>query len=290
MAFKKHFARIVWPGSTLLVGLIVWEAATRGGLVPPFILPAPTAIVDRLFTSASVLAPHVWVTATEIVIGFILAVVGGVGLAIATVYVPAFERAVYPWIVASQAIPKVAVGPLIVMWLGFGLLPKVFIAFLIAFFPVMIDTVIGLRSVEAESISLMRSMGATRWQTFVLLSLPSAMPNIFAGMKVAATLAIVGAIVGEFIGANEGLGYVLIFANGTFDTTLIFAALVLISILALICYAAVGFVEDSFIWWHVSKRGRAGVRRPRPFVARAAESRSDSLKEVPKHASDGESK
>ncbi len=264
---RSHLARLAWPGSTLLAGLIVWEAMTRGGFIPPFILPAPTAIVWRLVDSASLLAPHVWVTAVEIVLGFILAAIGGVGLAIATVYVPSFERAIYPWIVASQAIPKVAVGPLIVMWLGFGLLPKVLIAFLIAFFPVMIDTVIGLRSVEQESLFLMRSMGARRWKTFIYLSLPSALPNIFAGLKVAATLAIVGAIVGEFIGANEGLGYVLIFANGTFDTTLIFAALALISLLAIICYAAVGFVEDFFIWWHVSKRGQfRTARQSRPLA------------------------
>jgi NitT/TauT family transport system permease protein len=268
---RDHFVRLAWPGSTLLIGLIVWEATTRGGLVPPFILPAPTAIAQRLVETGGLLAPHVFVTAVEIVLGFLLAVIGGVGLAIITVYVPPFERAIYPWIVASQAIPKVAVGPLFVMWLGFGLAPKILIAFLIAFFPVMIDTVIGLRSVERESLFLMRSMGASRWKTFIYLNLPNAMPNIFAGMKVAITLATVGAIVGEFIGANDGLGYILIFANGTFDTTLLFAALTLISVLAVICYALVGFVEDFFIWWHVSKRGHGrGGRQPRRPAAAAA--------------------
>ena len=247
-------AQVAWPGSTLLLTLLVWEGAARGGFIAPYILPAPTAIVERLIRSGSLLAPHVLVTSLEIVLGFLLAVVGGIGLAMAAVYIAPFERAIYPWIVASQAIPKVAVGPLFVLWMGFGLLPKVVIAFLIAFFPIMIDTVIGLRSVETESIFLMRSMGARRWKTFRYLNVPNALPNIFGGMRVAITLATVGAIVGEFIGANDGLGYVLIFANGTLDTTLIFAALVLISALAVLFYVLVGVVEDLFIWWHVSKR------------------------------------
>jgi NitT/TauT family transport system permease protein len=258
--------QLAWPASTLVVVLAAWQGATQGGLVPPYILPSPTAIAWRLVESGPLLFPHTVVTATEIVLGFLLAVVGGVALAVATAYIPAFERAIYPWIVASQAIPKVAVGPLFVLWLGYGLLPKVLIAFLIAFFPIMVDTVIGLRSVEPESRFLLRSMGARRWKTFIYLNLPNALPNIFAGMKVAITLATVGAIVGEFIGANEGLGYVLIFANGTFDTPLIFAALVLISLLAVILYMIVAVLENFAIWWHVSKRQPSHM----PLTARAS--------------------
>lgn len=258
-AWRDRLARLAWPGSTLVVGLVAWEACTRGGLVPPYILPAPTAIAERLVQSGPLLVPHIVVTTLEIVLGFLLAVVGGIVLAMAAVYVTPFERAIYPWIVASQAVPKVAIGPLFVLWMGFGLLPKVVIAFLIAFFPIMIDTVIGLRSVEQESVFLLRSMGARRWKTFVYLNVPNALPNIFGGMKVAITLATVGAIVGEFIGANDGLGYILIFANGTLDTTLIFAALVLISLLAVIFYALVSLLEDLFIWWHVSKRRPTGA-------------------------------
>jgi NitT/TauT family transport system permease protein len=243
---------------TLVVFLFAWEAATRGGLVAPYILPAPSTIVLRLAASWTTLVPHILFTTIEIVLGFLLAVVGGIALAIATAYLPVFERSIYPWIVASQAVPKVAIGPLFVLWMGFGLLPKVVIAFLIAFFPIMIDTVVGLRSVEPDSVLLLRSMGARRWKTFYYLNLPSALPNIFGGMKVGITLATVGAIVGEFIGANEGLGYVLIVATGNLDAPLVFAALVLISVLAVIFYAAVELVEDFFIWWHVSKRRQSG--------------------------------
>lgn len=231
-----------------------WEAVSRFGVVPAYILPAPSAIAFRLVQSGHLLVSHTLVTALEILIGFLLAVVGGILFAVAVVYVRPFERAIYPFLVASQAVPKVAIGPLFVLWMGFGLTPKVVIAFLIAFFPVMIDTVIGLRSVETESVYLLRSMGARRWKTFLYLNVPNALPNIFAGMKVAITLAVVGAIVGEFIGSNDGLGYVLIFANGTLDTTLIFAALTLISVLAIVFYMAISALEDKCISWHVSKR------------------------------------
>lgn len=254
ITLRERLSRITWPAATTAALVLAWEASVRGGLIAPYILPAPSAVVERLVDSAPLLAPHVLVTAVEILLGFILAVVGGVLLAMAVVYIPPFERAVYPLIVASQAIPKVAIGPLFVLWLGFGLLPKVVIAFLIAFFPVMIDTVIGLRSVELESQFLLRSMGARRWKSFVYLNVPNALPNLFGGMKVAITLATVGAIVGEFIGSNDGLGYLLIFANGTLDTTLIFAALVLLSVLAIAFYGLVSAIEDLFIWWHVSKR------------------------------------
>jgi NitT/TauT family transport system permease protein len=258
---RDRLMRLTWPGLTLFVFLLAWEAATRGGLIAPYMLPAPSTIAMRLAASWTILVPHIWVTTIEIVLGFLLAVVVGVALAIATAYLPVFERSVYPWIVASQAVPKVAIGPLFVLWMGFGLLPKVVIAFLIAFFPVMIDTVVGLRSIEPDSVLLLRSMGARRWKTFFYLNLPSALPNIFGGMKVAITLATIGAIVGEFIGANEGLGYVLIVATGNLDAPLVFAVLVLISALAVIFYAVVELIEEFFIWWHVSKRRQSGSPR-----------------------------
>jgi NitT/TauT family transport system permease protein len=249
---------LAWPLSTFVIVMAAWEAVSRFGVVPTYVLPAPSAVALRLVESGHLLVRHTLVTALEILIGFLLAVIGGILFAVAVVYVRPFERAIYPWLVASQAVPKVAIGPLFVLWMGFGLTPKVVIAFLIAFFPVMIDTVIGLRSVETESVYLLRSMGAQRWKTFVYLNVPNALPNIFAGMKVAITLAVVGAIVGEFIGANDGLGYILIFANGTLDTTLIFAALTLISVLAIVFYMAVSFLEDRCISWHVSKRRDVG--------------------------------
>lgn len=250
----------VAPLYLLVLGMAGWQAVTAARLVPPYLLPPPAAVFARLVDLWSLFLSHTLVTALEILLGFLLAFVVGVLLAVAVVYVRAFEAIVYPWIVVTQAIPKVALGPLFVVWLGFGLLPKVVIAFLIAFFPILIDTVVGLRSVETESIFLLQSMGAGRWKIFCRLLLPNALPNLFAGMKVSITLATVGAIVGEFVGSNDGLGYILLFANGTMDTTMLFGALVLISLLALLFYAVIYLLDSVCVRWHVSKRsGSASI-------------------------------
>jgi NitT/TauT family transport system permease protein len=251
------FRAIAIPGLTALVILVVWEAASRVGWLPHFVLPAPTEIVGELIKSWRILAAHSYVTTLEVFLGFLLALVAGVGLAVAMVYVPLIERAIYPWVVVLQVIPKVALGPLFVIWLGFGLLPKVTIAFLIAFFPILVDTLIGLKSVEQEPVFLLKSMGAGEARIFWYLRLPHALPNIFGGMKVAMTLAIVGAIIGEFVGANEGLGYLLLYANGVMDTRLLFAALVVVSVVALILYAILAALEKATIRWHVSVRMEA---------------------------------
>lgn len=253
----RFFHAIAIPAITASAIVLAWEAASRLGWIAPFIMPAPTEIVSEIARAWRDLIYHAYVTSVEVVLGFLLATVAGVGLALLMVYVRAFERAVYPWIVVSQVIPKVALGPLFVIWLGFGLLPKVTIAFLIAFFPILVDALIGLKSVDQEPLFLLRSMGARRLRTFWYLQLPHALPNIFGGMRVAMTLATVGAIIGEFIGANEGLGYLLLFANGTINTRLLFAALFAVSILALLLYVALLALEKVFIPWHVSARMEA---------------------------------
>jgi NitT/TauT family transport system permease protein len=194
------------------------------------------------------------ITTGEIVLGFAAAAILGVLLAMLVVYVKPFETAFYPWIVATQAVPKVAMGPLFIYWLGFGLVPKIVIAFLIAFFPVFIDVLVGLRSVDPDAVKLMRSMGASGWQSFRYLRLPQALPSVFAGLKVGITFASVGAVVGEFIGADEGLGYLLLYANASLDTPLLFVALLLVSIVSLLLYAALTAVERVCIRWHVSVR------------------------------------
>jgi NitT/TauT family transport system permease protein len=246
--------RLLAPVYIFAVALIAWVVVTEAKLVAPYLLPAPMAVLHRMIELRSLYAMHTVVTALEILLGFLLAVVVGILLALAVIYLRPFEAAVYPAIVATQAIPKVAIGPLFVVWLGFGLVPKVVIAFLIAFFPILVDTVIGLRSVDNESVFLLQSMGAGRWKVFRYLRLPAALPNIFGAMKIAITLATVGAIVGEFVGSNDGLGYLLLFANGTMDTTMLFGALVLISALALGFYLVIYALDAVCIRWHVSRR------------------------------------
>jgi NitT/TauT family transport system permease protein len=248
-------ARLGYPLIILVLFLLAWEGGAREGLFPPYVLPAPSVIAARFVDTTDQLVWHALTTGKEIILGFVLAVVVGVLLAALIVFVRPIEQAIYPWLVVVQVIPKVALGPLLIVWLGFGLLPKVLISFLLAFFPIMIDAMVGLKSVQRDSFFLLRSMGAGPVKTFCYLQLPNALPNIFGSLKVGITLATVGAIVGEFIGADTGLGYVLIFANGNLDTSLLFVALAWITALALILYGIIAGLEKVFVHWHVSVRG-----------------------------------
>lgn len=254
IAYVIH--KVLEPAAFFLVSTAAWEIASRNGLFPPYILPSPSSILQRLIATPDMMLKEAIVTGAEIFFGFAIAIVVGVLLAALIVFVGFVERSLYPWLVVLQVVPKVALGPLLIVWLGFGLGPKVLMAFLLSFFPIMISAMIGLRSAERDSLFLLRSMGATNLKTFLYLQLPTALPGIFSSFKVAITLATVGAIVGEFIGANQGLGYVLVTANGTMDTTLMFVALCWISVLALIFYGAIVLLETRLISWHVSIRTR----------------------------------
>jgi NitT/TauT family transport system permease protein len=186
--------------------------------------------------------------------GYALSIVVGVPLALAIVGSRAMERFVYPLLVGSQAVPKIAIAPLFIIWLGFGLAPKIIMAFLIAVFPVVVNTIVGLASTEIEKLYLARSMGATRWQTFFKIRLPNALPSIFAGLKLAIALAVTGAVVGEFIGADRGLGRLIILANGDLDTAELFAVVAILTAMAIVLFGVVQAIERFVVHWHVSQR------------------------------------
>jgi NitT/TauT family transport system permease protein len=251
---RRPLSKLIAPLVVLIVVLALWHWSAERSLIPSYVLPAPTVVLERLLSTIPLMLSYSLVTTIEILVGFGLAVVLGVIFAWLIAHVQLFEDAFYPWIVFVQVVPKVALGPLLVVWMGVGFLPKVLISFLLAFFPVMIDTLVGLKSVSRDYVFLLRSMGATPLKRFWRFQLPHALPHIFASLKVAVTLAAVGAIVGEFIGADKGLGYALIVATGTMDTTLLFVALAWISVLSLVLYAAVGLLERVFISWHSSAR------------------------------------
>src|SRR4051812_33578342 len=206
---RARISSIVYPTIVIIAALVLWEAGARIFNVPAYILPPPSQIVAVMNEKMPLLLKHGWVSTTEIVLGFLLSVVVGIPLALATFLWPAFARSVYPLLVSSQAVPKMAVAPLFIVWFGFGLMPKVFIAFLIAFFPIVINTVVGLAAIEPEKIFLARSMGLSGTATFFKIRLPNALPSIFGGLKIAITLAVVGAVVGEFVGGDAGLGFLL---------------------------------------------------------------------------------
>lgn len=256
-AKKRRRRRFFSSFDGLLTGiaiLIAWEIGVRWGNVPAYLLPPPSAIAERIVRDYQLISVHLAVTTSEVLIGFLLSIVVSIPLAALLAQFSFLERSLYPVLVASQTIPKVAIAPLLVVWFGFGLTPKILIAFLICFFPIVIDSLIGFRSTPKEVLWLARSMGSSRWKTFVNFQIPAALPHIFAGVKVASTLAIVGAVVGEFVAADSGLGYQLIVANGTLDIGLSFAVLVVLSVMGIVLFAVVDLVERLMLPWHVSQR------------------------------------
>ena len=253
---RARIAGVAYPIAVVLGTLVVWEVATRVFAVPAFLLPPPSTIGVSLVANAPLLLAHGWVTTVEILLGFALSVIVGIPLALAIFLWPAFSRSILPLLVSSQAMPKVAVAPLLLVWFGFGLLPKVLIAFLIAFFPIVINTAVGLASIEPEKIHLARSMGFSATATFFKIRLPSALPATFGGLKISITLAVVGAVVGEFVGGDAGLGYLLMVANGSMDTALLFAGLVALTVLGIVLYLLVELAERIAIPRHIIAGGK----------------------------------
>ena len=229
--------------------LIVWEAFIRIFDVATFVLPAPSAIVVSLIKNRASLAVATQATAFEIFFGFVLAAIVGVVVALLIVRFERFGRALYPLIVLFQNVPKVALAPIFILWFGFELTPKILLIVVIAFFPVTIDMLAGLQSVEPSFISLMRSVGASKNKIMLRVRIPHSLPHLMAGLKVAITFSVIGAIVGEFAGANRGLGYVIQFASTQLDTPLIFAALLVVSALGLAFYYVVEFAERLLVPW-----------------------------------------
>jgi NitT/TauT family transport system permease protein len=237
----------------VIVGLfLLWELAVRILDIPRYLLPGPLAIASRIIEDFDMLLPHIWVTTYEVLLGLAASIGIGIPLAIGIVYSRLFERVAYTIIVASQTVPKVALAPIIVIWFGYGLTSKVVVAFLIAFFPIVINTVVGMKSLEREMLYLARSLGASQLQIFLNFRLPKALPTIFGGLKVATTLAVIGAVVGEFIAANKGLGYVQLLANGNLDTVLNFATVALLSLVGIVLFAIVSILEQLIIRWQPS--------------------------------------
>jgi NitT/TauT family transport system permease protein len=253
-------ARALKVGLTLVIVTLLWEAACRWLHVPTFIIPAPSDIADRLYEKRALYAGHTWVTVYETFAGFVLAVVVGVVAAALIVVLPGIRDVLMPLLLIAQLVPKVAVAPILLIWFGYGLIPKVLIAFLVAFFPIVVNTASGLAAVERELIELGLSLEASRWQTFWKFRIPTALPDLFSGMKIAITLAVIGAVIGEFVGGNKGLGYLIIMANQELDTPLAFSALFILSLAGILLYAAVELAERLIIPWNVPTDPFAGTR------------------------------
>ncbi len=234
--------------------LAIWQIGVTIFDVPTYLLPKPTDVAVTLVEDFDKLMSNAWVTAYEMLLGYFLAIIVAIPLAIFITISPTFDRFITPILLVSQTVPKIAIAPLFLIWFGVGPLPKILVAFLISFFPIVIDTAVGLRSVSPEMIDLVRSMGANRMQVFTKIRLPTSLPYMFSGLKVAATLAVVGAVVGEFVGADKGLGYLLLVANSYLDTPLAFATIVVLTVIGILLYYVIDTLEHWLIPWHVSRR------------------------------------
>jgi NitT/TauT family transport system permease protein len=234
--------------------LLLWAALTATLNIPNYLLPSPAEIFFRAIRDWRALATGTGYTLLSVLYGFALSVVIGVPLALLIVLNRTSERILMPLMVTSQTIPKVAIAPILIIWLGFGILPKVAITFLIAFFPIVLSTTVGLKSVETDMLDLVRSMGAGPIKLLTRVRVPTALPHLFAGLKIGICLAVVGAIVGEFVGSDNGLGYLILVSSGSLDGPMTWAALIVLVVVGLLLFAIVGWVERYVIPWHVSIR------------------------------------
>lgn len=235
------------PALTFVILGLAWQWGVTHWRVPGWILPAPLAIATTTLDWQGELLRHTGVTLVETVLGFLAAVVLAVPLAMAVVSSRLLRATLYPVLLALQSIPKVALAPLVVLWVGFGLLPKVVVVFLVCFFPIVVSTVAGLEAVPATVLDLMRALEAGPWQVFRRVRLPTAIPHILVGCKIAVTFAVIGAVIAEFVGSEEGLGYLILTASAQSRTDLAFAALVVLTVLSVLLFYGMERVEAAVL-------------------------------------------
>lgn len=252
---------VLISAAALAVFLVGWELAVRLLRVPPVVLPPPSSVIVALYVilMSGTMFWHLGVTLTEILMGFAIGAATAFVLGALIAQFRVVDRMLYPYVVAFQAVPKVALAPLLVVWFGFGLESKILMTAIIAFFPILVNTVVGLRTVEQERIDLMVSLKATRWQVFRYVRLPTALPFIFAGLDVGVVLSVIGAIVGEFVGANAGIGYLLLVYNADLRIASMFALLIVLAALGIILHAIVLLVQRRVMFWARPRADRTGV-------------------------------
>jgi len=246
---SKRVANFVFPLAGTAIILLLWHYYVVLFRVPVVVLPTPMQVLQAIVEDSKALAEEGWITALECLYGFALAMAVGIPIAVTMTYSRIANQMFYPLLVASQSIPKVAIAPILLVWFGTGIKSKLAMAFVIAFFPVVVDTATGLRSTSPELLELARSLQCSRLQTFFKIQLPSALPSIFSGAKIAVTLSVIGAVIGEFIGSNEGLGNLLLTANSQLNSPLVWAALVVLSLLGVILYGLVVLAEKLLMPW-----------------------------------------
>lgn len=249
--FRAMSAEAILIPLVFMVGTVLWEVVVRVSGIPSYIWPAPSQIAVALLRGIrSGLFPfHLLVTFWEAFSGFLVAAALGIALGTVIAQFRLLERTLYPYLIALQTTPKIAIAPLFIMWFGFGTASKITVAALVAFFPILVNVIVGLRTVEQEKVSLMRVLGASRWQILRFVLVPNAMPFIFAGLNVALVFSITGAIVGEFVGSRAGMGSVILQMNFNLDTAGVFAALVCLALLGVVLHAMIQWLQRKVVFW-----------------------------------------
>jgi NitT/TauT family transport system permease protein/putative hydroxymethylpyrimidine transport system permease protein len=254
--------RALLPLAVVLGLLALWQLAASWNVIAdalsiePFLVPAPSDIADSLWTDRELLAENAWVTVQEVLLGFAIALVAGSAFAVALHLSDLLRRALYPLLVASQTVPVIAIAPILVVWLGFGLGPKLAIIALICFFPITVNALDGLRAVDPELPRMMRTLDASRVQTLLRVEAPSALPFLLSGAKIAAVISVIGAVFGEWSGADQGLGHLILVAQGQVQTARVFAAVTVLSALAILLFGGLALVERRLAWWRPERTAR----------------------------------
>lgn len=248
--------RFLPPLALLSVAIVVWQLYTVAFNVPDYLLPGPISIWQSAVDQRDLLIQNTWPTVEIAVGGFLIALILGLGLAIAIRYSRLLELALYPIVIASQAVPTVALASILVVLLGFSILPKLIVVCLICFFPITVNAVDGLKNVDPDLVNLMRTLGAGRWRLFREIEWPTALPSIFSGAKVAVTFSVVGAIFGELVGSSEGLGFLLTQERAQFETGVMFADMAILTLLGISLFATVSLLERILLPWYHDERRR----------------------------------
>ncbi len=260
---KKTTGMMTWliPVAILAGLLVAWELWVQLADVPKWQLPAPSAIGKELGASSDLLWDHTLVTLQEIVIGFLVALIAGLVLAGAIAYSRVMERSVYPIVIASQTVPIIAIAPLLLIWVGYGLTPKIIIVALICFYPIAVNTVDGLKATDPDMVNMLRTLGASRWQVFTKLQIPTALPFMFSGIKIGVSVSVIAAVIGEWVGASEGLGYLITYSQPLFLTARVFAAIFVLSVMGISLFVLAVVAERMMMPWHFNEKRANSMRQ-----------------------------
>ena len=228
----------------------------RLGNIASWLLPPPSTIFGELYSSRGLLWNHTLVTLAEVLLGFAVAFGSGIVLAVGIAFSRLIEKSLYPFVIASQTIPIIAIAPLLLIWVGYGITPKIIVVALLAFFPIVVNMVDGLKAVDLDMVNMMRTFGASRWQVFTKLQVPTSLPYLFSGIKIAGAVSVIGAVIGEWVGASQGLGYLMTRSIPQFQTDRVFAAIFILTFMGVALFMLIAIAERIAVPWHHSEKRR----------------------------------